>query len=185
MSYSYCCSAQPWRDSLCGGVRGASVAPRFYRAEHTKTLITTRSDDYIAVCTVYWDCTKNERSAALQNCFFQYLVIFRYRAPFLVVSWYRANSHEECTRTYNSYLYVVPEEEHPTPHQALSCIQIVAPTESHTERPLSSSHPDRSLRGAGLVTIHLVWYVVCYSSTSTGLCFCFFRFLLVPDHVIF
>ena len=50
-----------WRDVF--RVHGAYVAPRFTGLSTPKTLITTRSDDYIADCTVYCDSTKNERSA--------------------------------------------------------------------------------------------------------------------------
>ena len=49
----------------------------------------------------------------------------------------------------------VLKEQHPSPHRALSCF-LIAPTERHGERCLSSSHPDRSLY-AVLAFIRYAW----------------------------
>ena len=82
--------------------------------------------------------------------------------------------HSYLARRMFSYSNYVSKEQHPSLHHAFSCILMVAPTESHAERSLSSSHPDRCLY-AVLAFIRYAWYrVVCYSSTSTGLCISFF-----------
>ena len=68
----------------------------------------------------------------------------------------------------------VLKEQHPSPHRALSCF-LIAPTERHGERCLSSSHPDRSLY-AVLAFIRYAWCRMLCSTAVRVRAYVFFFF---------
>ena len=72
---------------------------------------------------------------------------------------------------------VFPKEQHPSPHQDLSFILMVAPNQSHTERPLFSRHHDRCLY-AVLGFIRYAWYrILCVTAVRVRACVSFLSIL--------